>query len=91
MWRADRGAWFDWDLLNHRNREKFYVSNIIPLWTKSYNMPKKTIAKAVLGYLKDHRIIEPDYSVSFHGKIKMQIIKNYVQVLLNLYPLYICH
>lgn len=75
MWRSDKGAWFDWDLLNDKPRDYFFVSNIVPLWTESYNMPKKSVASAVLGYLKDQHVIEPDYSVKFNGKIQFDIYK----------------
>lgn len=67
MWRSDRGAWFDWDLMNHKHRECFFVSNISPLWTESYNMPKKSVANDVLRYLRDEGIVEPDFSISFYG------------------------
>ncbi|XP_025414013.1 trehalase-like isoform X2 [Sipha flava] len=67
MWRPDKGSWFDWDIINNKHREYFFVSNIVPLWTGSYNMSKKAVASSVLGYLKDEHIIEPDYSVSFNG------------------------
>jgi alpha,alpha-trehalase len=69
MWRPDKGSWFDWDIINNKHREYFFVSNIVPLWTGSYNMSKKAVASSVLGYLKDEHIIEPDYSVSFNGNI----------------------
>lgn len=68
MWRPDKGAWFDWDIINSKSREYFFVTNIIPLWTGSYNMPKKAVASSVLGYLKAEHIIEPDYSISYNGK-----------------------
>ncbi|XP_022159986.1 trehalase-like isoform X2 [Myzus persicae] len=67
MWRPDLGAWFDWDTMNNKSREYFFVSNIVPLWTESYNMPKKAVASSVLGYLRDNHIIEADYTVNFNG------------------------
>ncbi|XP_015377150.1 PREDICTED: trehalase-like [Diuraphis noxia] len=67
MWRPDLGAWFDWDMLNNKSREYFFVSNIVPLWTESYSMAKKAVASSVLGYLKNNHIIEADYSVIFNG------------------------
>ncbi|XP_050540083.1 trehalase-like isoform X2 [Daktulosphaira vitifoliae] len=67
MWRPDKGAWFDWDIINNKNRESFYISNVVPLWTGSYSMPKKAVASSVLGYLKDQHIIEPDYSIKYNG------------------------
>lgn len=69
MWRPDKGVWFDWDILNNKSREYFFVSNVVPLWTGSYKMSKKSVASAVLEYLKDQRIIEPEYSISYNGKI----------------------
>ncbi|XP_060861354.1 trehalase-like isoform X2 [Metopolophium dirhodum] len=67
MWRPNKGAWFDWDLINNKSREYFYASNIVPLWTESYNMPKEKVANAVLKYLSDQRIIELDYSINYNG------------------------
>jgi len=78
MWRDDKGSWFDWDILNSKHREYFYISNIVPLWTESYNMSKKSVATAVLGYLKDQHVIENDYSISYNGKIKMNITNKYL-------------
>lgn len=76
MWRPDLGAWFDWDTLNNKSREYFFVSNIVPLWTESYNMPKKSVASSVLGYLRDRHIIEADYSVKFNGTIELLFFIN---------------
>lgn len=67
MWRPDKGAWFDWDLMNGKHREYFYASNIVPLWTGSYSMSKKTAANAVLGYLSDQHIIEIGHNIKYYG------------------------
>ncbi|XP_022159968.1 trehalase-like [Myzus persicae] len=67
MWKPNKGAWFDWDLINNKSREYFYASNIIPLWTESYNMPKEKVANSVLKYLSDQHIIELDYSIKYSG------------------------
>lgn len=67
MWKSNKGAWFDWDLLNNKHREYFYASNIIPLWTESYSMPKKNVANAVLGYLCDQHIIEIGNNIKYFG------------------------
>lgn len=67
MWRKDKGAWFDWDMMNGRHQENFFVSNIVPLWTGSYRMPEQTVSTAVLNYLRNERIIEPDYCIRFKG------------------------
>lgn len=76
MWNEDKGVWFDWDKLNNKSREYFFASNVVPLWTGSYTMPKEAVARAVLKYLKDQHIIEPDYSISYNGKIVMLLIHN---------------
>lgn len=68
MWRADKGAWFDWDLINNKHRESFYVSNIVPLWTRSHNIPNDVVASAVLRYLRDMNVVKADFSSSFNGK-----------------------
>jgi len=67
MWNPNKGAWFDWDLKNNKSREYFYASNIVPLWTESYNMSKQKVANAVLKYLSDERIIKLDYSIKYNG------------------------
>lgn len=67
LWREDIGTWLDWDLVNKKHREYFYISNITPLWTGSYTMSKKHVAAKTLQYLKDHSIIEQDYSVKYNG------------------------
>lgn len=69
MWRADKGTWFDWDLINGQHREYFYVSNMVPLWTGSYDMPKTEVSNLVLEYLKNQRIIGPHLNVHFNGSI----------------------
>ncbi|XKL67138.1 hypothetical protein PGB90_010558 [Kerria lacca] len=67
LWREDIGTWFDWDLINKKHREYFYVSNITPLWTGSYTMPKKHAATKTIQYLVDNHIIENDYSIKYNG------------------------
>jgi hypothetical protein len=93
MWRSDRGAWFDWDLINHKNQDCFFVSNIVPLWTGSYNMPKDAVANDVLNYLRDEGIVEPDFSISFHGIIIIVAHSNILKRLNHIYIIrfsYIC-
>lgn len=68
MWRPDKGAWFDWDLKNHKHREYFYASNMVPLWTESYDTPKEEVAKLVLKYLMNQRVIDANYKMLFKGK-----------------------
>lgn len=69
MWRQDIGTWYDWDVINNKSREYFFVSNIAPLWTRSYCHSKtENISSVVLNYLKSQKVIEADYSIKFKGK-----------------------
>eukprot|EP00094_Tigriopus_californicus_P007335 TCALIF_07059-PB protein Name:"Similar to Trehalase (Apis mellifera)" AED:0.31 eAED:0.31 QI:0/0.7/0.81/0.81/0.8/0.81/11/303/598 len=36
MWNEEKGSWFDFDLLNKRQRPYFYPSNAGPLWANCY-------------------------------------------------------
>lgn len=67
MWRPDLGAWLDWDLKNHKHREYFFVSNLVPLWTESYDAPKKIVADLVLKYLRDNGVINSDNKMLYKG------------------------
>lgn len=67
MWRRDKGTWFDWDLVNNKHREYFYVSNIVPLWTGSYSMSRLKVADKVLKYLSDQNIIDTDDNTKYYG------------------------
>lgn len=69
MWREDKGAWFDWDVKNAKHRDYFFVSNIAPLWTHSYNMSKTKVAENVIKYLKDVGIIEENNTTKYKGTI----------------------
>lgn len=74
LWRDDIGTWLDWDLVNKKHRDYFYISNITPLWTGSYTMTKKHVATKTLQYLIDNRIIESDYTVKYNGEL-LDILK----------------
>ncbi|XP_050540084.1 trehalase-like [Daktulosphaira vitifoliae] len=65
MWNPEIGAWFDWDVMYNQSQNNFYASNIIPLWTESFRMPKKLVYTAVLNYLNNNNIIEEsDYTIN---------------------------
>uniref|UniRef100_A0A1B6DB06 Trehalase n=2 Tax=Clastoptera arizonana TaxID=38151 RepID=A0A1B6DB06_9HEMI len=53
LWREDIGMWFDYDLINKKSREYFYLSNFTPLWTQSYLLPKNIMSEKVLAYVKE--------------------------------------
>lgn len=77
MWVEEKGCWFDWDLMNNKHRDYFYGSNVVPLWTESYSMPKAFVAKSVLRYLKDQRIIENDNTIKYKGKFNIKLLHCY--------------
>lgn len=70
LWHEEAGTWYDWDIINNKHREYFYVSNITPLWTGSYTMSKKHVAAKTIQYLIDSKIIEDDYSIKYNGEYK---------------------
>ncbi|KAK7788402.1 hypothetical protein R5R35_005530 [Gryllus longicercus] len=37
LWNNEEGSWFDYDILNNKQRTFFYASNLAPLWTKCYD------------------------------------------------------
>eukprot|EP00095_Tigriopus_kingsejongensis_P003748 maker-scaffold911_size81771-snap-gene-0.16 protein:Tk03748 transcript:maker-scaffold911_size81771-snap-gene-0.16-mRNA-1 annotation:"hypothetical protein DAPPUDRAFT_314347" len=36
LWNEEEGSWFDFDLMNMKQRKQFYPSNIGPLWANCY-------------------------------------------------------
>lgn len=41
---------------------------MVPLWTESYDTPKEEVAKLVLKYLMNQRVIDANYKMLFKGK-----------------------
>ncbi|XP_041978627.1 uncharacterized protein LOC121732739 [Aricia agestis] len=59
MWNDEDGIWYDWDLLNDRQRKYFYPSNIAPLWMDVVDEEfKKEHAQSILEYLKKTHSLE---------------------------------
>lgn len=55
LWNEEKGAWFDYDLINNRQRIYFVPSNLSPLWTNCYPSANRShIAQKVLDYIKAH-------------------------------------
>nr|WPB08679.1 trehalase 1 [Cacopsylla chinensis] len=67
LWNEKVGAWLDYDTGNKQPRNFFYLSNLTPLWTNSYTMPKPYVAEKVLQYLRDNHVITEDNQVKFYG------------------------
>ncbi|XP_031719468.1 trehalase [Anarrhichthys ocellatus] len=51
LWDAERGAWFDFNLMTHSKNFEFYPSNLAPVWARCYS-PAEMGEKAV-EYLKE--------------------------------------
>lgn len=50
LWDAERGAWFDFNLMTHSKRFEFYPSNLAPVWAECYSRPD--MAENAVKYLK---------------------------------------
>ncbi|KAJ9574970.1 hypothetical protein L9F63_007860, partial [Diploptera punctata] len=42
LWNDTLGTWLDYDILNNKQRDYFYPSNLAPLWTYCYNIVNQT-------------------------------------------------
>uniref|UniRef100_A0A8C2BEU9 Trehalase n=1 Tax=Cyprinus carpio TaxID=7962 RepID=A0A8C2BEU9_CYPCA len=49
LWDAERGAWFDFSLVNETRHTSFYPSNLAPLWAQCYSNPE--MANQAVQYL----------------------------------------
>ncbi|XP_062275437.1 trehalase [Scomber scombrus] len=50
LWDAERGAWFDYNLVTHSNHFEFYSSNLAPIWAQCYSRPE--MPEKAVQYLK---------------------------------------
>ncbi|KAM7398979.1 hypothetical protein PAMP_018276 [Pampus punctatissimus] len=50
LWDAERGAWFDFNLVTHSNHFEFYPSNLAPVWAQCYSRPE--MGEKAVQYLK---------------------------------------
>ncbi|XP_056229864.1 trehalase [Seriola aureovittata] len=50
LWDAERGAWFDYNLLTHSKHFEFYPSNLAPVWAQCYSRPE--MGEKAVQYLK---------------------------------------
>ena len=56
LWNDEKGAWFDYDLINQVQRPYFYASNLAPLWANVWDADStniEAIVDRILAYL-DH-------------------------------------
>jgi alpha,alpha-trehalase len=41
LWNEEAKMWFDFDILNKKQRIYFYPSNLFPLWAECYDVTRK--------------------------------------------------
>uniref|UniRef100_A0A667XGR6 Trehalase n=1 Tax=Myripristis murdjan TaxID=586833 RepID=A0A667XGR6_9TELE len=51
LWDAERGAWFDYNLVTHSSHFEFYPSNLAPIWAECFSQP--AMGEKAVQYLKD--------------------------------------
>nr|XP_018899078.1 PREDICTED: trehalase-like [Bemisia tabaci] len=67
LWNEEEGIWFDYDLLNKKQRKYFYASNFAPLWTKSYRRNRVEVGDLAVQYLSRNGLIDPFWVPQFWG------------------------
>ncbi|MCJ8733448.1 hypothetical protein PDJAM_G00223570 [Pangasius djambal] len=50
LWDAEKGAWFDYNLLSRTRNSAFYPTNLSPLWARCYSQPE--MGQQALQYLR---------------------------------------
>ncbi|XP_026219255.1 trehalase isoform X1 [Anabas testudineus] len=50
LWDAERGAWFDYNLVTHSKHFEFYPSNLSPVWAQCFSLPE--MGEKAVEYLK---------------------------------------
>nr|AFL03409.1 soluble trehalase [Laodelphax striatellus] len=60
LWHEDVGTWLDYDIVSKKRRNYFYVSNMTPIWTGSYDSSwtQQQLSDRVLGYIKSTGITQ---------------------------------
>lgn len=58
FWDEQQGTWFDLSLAAKSRRQKFFPSNIFPLFVGCYDVNDKTIESQTLAYLQDQKVLK---------------------------------
>ncbi|XP_054459296.1 trehalase isoform X2 [Anoplopoma fimbria] len=58
LWDAERGAWFDFNLVTHSKHFEFYPSNLAPVWAQCYSQPE--MGEKAVQYLKSGALQFPN-------------------------------
>ncbi|CAH1390439.1 unnamed protein product [Nezara viridula] len=56
LWNEEEQVWLDYDLEHEKSRKYFHISNLAPLWSRSYSKGKVQMTKAVLEYIYSNKI-----------------------------------
>ncbi|CAH1391065.1 unnamed protein product [Nezara viridula] len=56
LWNKEEEFWFDYDIVHQQSRNYFYLSNFVPLWTKSYRLLPMELTRIVLNYITKHNL-----------------------------------
>lgn len=57
FWDQQRGVWFDLSLKTKRRRDRFFPSNVFPLFAGCYSGNKTRIEEQVLNYLQRRKVL----------------------------------
>ncbi|KAM3615402.1 uncharacterized protein V6R79_001665 [Siganus canaliculatus] len=50
LWDAEKGAWFDYNLVTNSKHSEFYPSNLAPIWAQCFSQPE--MGEQAVQYLK---------------------------------------
>lgn len=57
LWNKEEEFWFDYDIVHQQSRNYFYLSNFVPLWTKSYRFQPMELTRIVINYIAKHNLL----------------------------------
>ncbi|CAG0896196.1 unnamed protein product [Darwinula stevensoni] len=60
LWDPEEKMWFDYDVINRKQRKYFYLSNITPIWsecTGTHQTPEEAVRRT-MDYLKRERVLD---------------------------------
>ncbi|XP_053404626.1 trehalase-like isoform X2 [Mercenaria mercenaria] len=58
FWDQEKGVWFDLSLAAKSKRQRFFPSNVFPLFVGCYDKGNSKLESQVLAYLKDKNVID---------------------------------
>lgn len=70
LWNETEGIWLDYDMVNKKHRNYFFLSNFLPLWSKTYYKTLEKIDRAV-EYLERNQMIYSNMSIKYYGELEI--------------------